>query len=58
MEVMIENLSKASANGVKALDNVSLIIPAGVRGLLSPNGVRPSGERRSPLHLAQTLLGA
>ena len=36
MELRIENLSKIYANGVKALDNVSLTIPAGMYGLLGP----------------------
>jgi ABC-type multidrug transport system ATPase subunit len=38
IELRIENLSKTYKNGVKALDNVSLTIPAGMYGLLGPNG--------------------
>jgi ABC-type phosphate/phosphonate transport system ATPase subunit len=38
MQLLIRNLSKTYANGVKALDNVSLTIPHGMYGLLGPNG--------------------
>jgi ABC-2 type transport system ATP-binding protein len=38
MELVINGLSKTYANGVKALDNVSLTIPTGMFGLLGPNG--------------------
>ena len=38
MELNIRNLSKTYANGVVALDNVSLDIPTGLFGLLGPNG--------------------
>ncbi|MER2999336.1 ABC transporter ATP-binding protein [Pontibacter populi] len=38
----IENISKTYANGVKALENVSLQIPAGMYGLLGPNGAGKS----------------
>jgi ABC-type multidrug transport system ATPase subunit len=38
MELKIEKLSKTYANGVRALDNVSLTIPHGMYGLLGPNG--------------------
>jgi len=38
MELKIENLSKTYANGVQALKDVSLTIPAGMFGLLGPNG--------------------
>lgn len=34
MELEIEGLSKTYANGVKALDDVSLTIPSGMYGLL------------------------
>ncbi|UCE20305.1 MAG: ABC transporter ATP-binding protein [Gemmatimonadota bacterium] len=38
MELTIRNLSKTYANGVVALDDVSLDIPTGLFGLLGPNG--------------------
>jgi len=38
MELIIRNLSKTYANGVVALDDVSLDIPTGLFGLLGPNG--------------------
>jgi ABC-2 type transport system ATP-binding protein len=42
MELKIEGLSKTYANGVKALDGVSLTIPSGMYGLLGPNGAGKS----------------
>jgi ABC-type multidrug transport system ATPase subunit len=42
MELRIRNLSKTYANGVVALDKVSLNIPAGMFGLLGPNGAGKS----------------
>jgi ABC-2 type transport system ATP-binding protein len=42
MELVIQGLSKTYANGVKALDNVSLTIPTGMFGLLGPNGAGKS----------------
>jgi ABC-2 type transport system ATP-binding protein len=42
LELRIENLTKTYKNGVKALDNVSLTIPAGMYGLLGPNGAGKS----------------
>jgi ABC-type multidrug transport system ATPase subunit len=38
MQLAIRNLTKTYANGVRALDNVSLTIPHGMYGLLGPNG--------------------
>ena len=38
----IKGLSKTYANGVRALDNVSLEIPVGMFGLLGPNGAGKS----------------
>jgi ABC-type multidrug transport system ATPase subunit len=42
MELNIDSLSKTYANGVKALDNVSLKITSGMFGLLGPNGAGKS----------------
>jgi ABC-type multidrug transport system ATPase subunit len=47
MELRIESLSKTYKNGVKALDNVSLTIPAGMYGLLGPNGAGKSTLMRT-----------
>lgn len=43
----INNLSKTYANGVKALQNVSLDIPKGMFGLLGPNGAGKSTLMRT-----------
>ena len=42
MHLHIQNISKTYPNGVRALDNVSLTIPAGMYGLLGPNGAGKS----------------
>jgi ABC-2 type transport system ATP-binding protein len=42
MELKIQNLSKRYANGVQALQDVSLTIRAGMFGLLGPNGAGKS----------------
>src|SRR5258706_8440895 len=42
MELRIQNLSKRYANGVQALQDVSLTIGAGMFGLLGPNGAGKS----------------
>jgi ABC-2 type transport system ATP-binding protein len=42
MELRIRNLSKTYANGVVALDKVTLTIPPGMFGLLGPNGAGKS----------------
>jgi ABC-2 type transport system ATP-binding protein len=47
MELRIDNLSKTYANGVRALDDVSLTIPAGMYGLLGPNGAGKSTLMRT-----------
>jgi ABC-type multidrug transport system ATPase subunit len=47
MELRIENLSKTYANGVRALDHVSLTIPRGMYGLLGPNGAGKSTLMRT-----------
>src|SRR5258706_6795304 len=46
MELKITGLSKTYANGVKALDDVSLTIPRGMYGLLGPNGAGKSSLMR------------
>ena len=43
----IRELSKTYANGVKALDSVSLDIPTGMFGLLGPNGAGKSSLMRT-----------
>jgi ABC-2 type transport system ATP-binding protein len=47
MELIIRNLSKTYANGVKALQDVSLDIPKGMYGLLGPNGAGKSTLMRT-----------
>jgi len=45
--LVIRNVSKRYANGVQALDNVSLDIPPGMYGLLGPNGAGKSTLMRT-----------
>jgi ABC-2 type transport system ATP-binding protein len=45
--LVIKHLSKTYGNGVKALDDVSLNIPAGMFGLLGPNGAGKSTLMRT-----------
>lgn len=47
MNLQIKNLSKTYANGVKALNNVSMDIPTGMFGLLGPNGAGKSSLMRT-----------
>ena len=47
MELIIENLTKTYANGVQALNGVSLTIPQGMFGLLGPNGAGKSSLMRT-----------
>src|SRR6188508_3571872 len=42
MELTIQNVSKAYSNGVQALKDVTLTIPAGMYGLLGRNGAGKS----------------
>jgi ABC-type Mn2+/Zn2+ transport system ATPase subunit len=47
MELHITGLSKTYANGVHALDDVTLTIPTGMFGLLGPNGAGKSTLMRT-----------
>jgi ABC-type cobalamin/Fe3+-siderophores transport system ATPase subunit len=47
MQLVIRDLSKRYANGVQAIDDVSLIIPPGMFGLLGPNGAGKSTLMRT-----------
>jgi len=47
MNLTISNLNKTYSNGVKALNNISLTIPAGMFGLLGPNGAGKSTLMRT-----------
>jgi ABC-type multidrug transport system ATPase subunit len=47
MELQIRDLAKTYANGVRALDRVSLTIPTGMFGLLGPNGAGKSTLMRT-----------
>jgi ABC-2 type transport system ATP-binding protein len=47
LELRIEHLTKSYANGVRALDDVSLTIPQGMYGLLGPNGAGKSTLMRT-----------
>lgn len=58
MELVITNLSKTYANGVKALQNVSLTIPKGMYGLLGPNGAGKSSLMRTIATLQEADAGS
>ncbi len=47
IQLQLKNLSKTYANGVKALDNISIEINAGMFGLLGPNGAGKSTLMRT-----------
>jgi len=53
MSLIISNLSKTYANGVRALNDVSLEIPSGMFGLLGPNGAGKSTLMRTIATLQQ-----
>ena len=54
----IKNLSKTYANGVRALDDVSLEIPTGMFGLLGPNGAGKSTLMRTIATLQEADAGS
>ena len=58
MNLSISNLSKTYANGVRALQDVSLDIPAGMFGLLGPNGAGKSTLMRTIATLQQPDSGS
>jgi ABC-2 type transport system ATP-binding protein len=53
MQLKIENLSKTYANGVHALNGITLTIPQGMFGLLGPNGAGKSTLMRTIATLQQ-----
>ena len=58
MNLSIANLSKTYANGVRALQDVSLDITAGMFGLLGPNGAGKSTLMRTIATLQQPDSGS
>ncbi len=58
MELIIDNLSKTYANGIKALQNISLEIPKGMFGLLGPNGAGKSTLMRTIATLQEADSGS
>jgi len=54
----IQNLSKTYANGIKALDNVSLELSNGMFGLLGPNGAGKSSLMRTLAALQEADSGS
>jgi ABC-type multidrug transport system ATPase subunit len=58
MQLDIQNLSKRYANGVQALDNVSLSIAPGMFGLLGPNGAGKSTLMRTLATLQEADSGS
>lgn len=58
MSLTIERISKTYQNGVKALDQLSLDIPAGMFGLLGPNGAGKSSLMRTIATLQQADSGS
>jgi ABC-type multidrug transport system ATPase subunit len=58
MKLNIQNLNKTYANGVKALDNLSLEIETGMFGLLGPNGAGKSSLMRTLATLQEVDSGS
>jgi ABC-2 type transport system ATP-binding protein len=58
MELRIRKLSKTYANGVHALNDVSLTIPQGMYGLLGPNGAGKSTLMRTIATLQEADSGS
>lgn len=58
MQLRIENLSKTYANGVHALNGITLTIPQGMFGLLGPNGAGKSTLMRTIATLQQPDSGS
>lgn len=58
MELKIDNLSKTYANGIKALQHISLDIPKGMFGLLGPNGAGKSTLMRTIATLQEADSGS
>src|SRR5689334_19833647 len=58
MDLRISNLSKTYANGVQALQNISLNIQPGMFGLLGPNGAGKSTLMRTLATLQEADAGS
>jgi len=58
MHLHLRDLSKTYPNGVRALDRVSLTIPAGMFGLLGPNGAGKSTLMRTLATLQEADAGS
>lgn len=58
MELKISNLCKTYANGVRALDDVTMVIPTGMYGLLGPNGAGKSTLMRTIATLQEADSGS
>ncbi|MBL7958807.1 ABC transporter ATP-binding protein [bacterium] len=58
MNLQIANLNKTYANGVRALNNVTLNIPTGMFGLLGPNGAGKSSLMRTLATLQEADSGS
>jgi ABC-2 type transport system ATP-binding protein len=58
VQLVVRNLSKTYPNGVRALDDVSLVIPPGMFGLLGPNGAGKSSLMRTIATLQQPDTGS
>lgn len=56
--LLISNISKTYANGVKALQNINLNIPTGMFGLLGPNGAGKSSLMRTIATLQEADQGS